>query len=751
MEQAVTYLKTLDNNTLYFLFASYDYRKEKKGRQTYGRFEKCIPQLTRNNNDVFCIYVTVNETTGPARKKEHIKRCRAIWVEDDSVRESPRDDFPLKPSMIVESSPGKYHYYWMTSTTKFAEWNEVMQTMVDKWGCDPQARDISRVMRLPGFKHRKDLEANIVCKLIEANDNFYSWLSLKSIFPPTKKLKKTDKEEQEQKEQTGYSEKDAMTKLLNSENYHGSLVSISMSLTNKKVSRELQYMTLFGLMHKIPQSKRRPEWEHRVSEEHLYECIDTALHKLEKEEQESKIDLPDNYDPNWVFKQKEVIFPPGLFGQLCQEILEMAPYPNREIALAGAMGLVAGIAGRAFNVLGMGLNVYIAILADSGIGKANLKDSINVALRGSGGPFNVGATFVGKSRFTGPKAIFDMLSSGMSRICVIEEAGLMSESKAGDQSGITRALLDLFTSSGQGKWAGDEGYSSVDNSIPALHAPALSIVNVSTPKSFLAALKAKSADVSGEVARLWMMRSIGEKPYLNTKRRPDYSPEIVSRLGLLLKEAINFQQPDADLDPRIIEIPEDFFQDANKWVDRENTYYRDGNHLKRTLCSRAWAKIVKMASIISLFNGKEIVGEAEYRWCEQSIMMELNTISDAFAHESSEDLTGMAILVANTIYKSIKQKFKEKKKNATDIMAESGCFNYYAISQALRGNSVLASIDDDTRKNNPRTGLDKILSYMLTGGYITKVANNDIYNKYKSRSKLMFQISDDFVKEFINE
>lgn len=750
MEQAVTYLQTLDNKTKYFLFACYDYRKIKKGRQIYGAFNNCLRKLTNNNNEGFDVYVTVNETTGPARKKENIKRCRAIWVEDDNKREAPRTDFPIKPSMVVQSSPGKYHYYWLTSTTKFEEWDAVMQTMVDKWGCDPQARDISRVMRLPGFKHRKDLKSDIVCQLIESEGTIHSWLSLKSIFPPSKKIIKTDKEEQEQKEKTGYSEKDAMEKLLNSENYHGSLVSISMSLTNKDVSRELQYMTLFGLMHKIPKDKRRPEWEHRVSEEHLYECIDTAINKLNKEREDAKINLPDDFDPDWILKPKEVPFPPGLMGKLCEEILEMAPYPNREIALAGAIGLVAGITGRAFNVLGMGLNVYIAILADSGIGKANLKDSVNIALRGAG-PYNVGATFIGRSRFTGPKAIFDMLSKGMSRICIIEEAGLMSESKAGDQSGITRALLDLFTSSGYGKWAGDEGYSSKDDSIPALHSPALSIVNVSTPKSFLSALKAKSADVSGEVARLWMMRSIGEKPYLNTKRRRDFGPEMIKQLGLLIKESINFQQPDSELDPREIEIPESFYEDANKWVDRENNFYREGNHLKRTLCSRAWAKIIKLSAIVSLFNGKTTVGEAEYRWAEASILTELNTISDSFAHESSDDLTKLSVIVAAAIYKSVKQKMKEKKKNSSDIMSKNNCFTYYAIGQILRNNTVLSEIDDDPRRPNPRTGLDKVLSYMITSGYITKLSPADVLTRFKSRSKLVFQITEEFVKEFVSE
>lgn len=753
MDQSIEYLQFLDNKTNNFLFACYDYRKLKKGRQLYGTFKDCQRKLQVNNNEGFCVYVTINETFAASRKKEDIKRCRAIWVEDDEERAIPRDDFPLKPSLIVQSSPNKYHYYWFTSTKNFNQWNEVMQTMVDKWGCDFKARDISRVLRLPGYKHRKDLKTDFVCKIVSGDGQFYPWLGIKTVFPPTQEPEEKPSDKDEKPAKLGeYNEKSAIRDLMTSKNYHGSLASIAMSLTNKGISRELQYMTLFGLMHKIPNENRRPEWEHRTSEEHLYECIDTALKKRKEELKNLEVEsLPDNYDPDKQLKQKLIEFPPGLMGQLCQEIYEMAPYPNKEIAIAAAFGLVAGIVGRGFNVLGMGLNIYVAILADSGVGKAVLKDSINLALRGAGGPFNIGASFVGRSRFTGPKAVFDMLSKGLSRICVIEEAGLMSESKAGDQSGLTRVFLDLFTSSGVGKWAGDEGYSGTDNSIPALHSPAMSIVSVSTPRSFLTALKTKSADVSGEVARLWMMRTIGEKPYFNQQRRVDFSVEITKRLGLLIKETYQFQMIETELKPRIVKVDKKYYDEANAWVDRENAFFRDGDVLKRTLCSRAFAKIMKLTAVCSLFNGHDAISDEEYKWVEASILNELNTISDSFTHESTDDLTSVTKYLSNAIYKSIKMKYADKKKNSTQEMSRDGVFTYYAINQAVKNSSVVRALDDDTKKPNPKTGLDKIFMYMLNIGVITKVTEEDLQKIYRTKSKLAFRITNDFTKEFEEE
>lgn len=763
MNQSIQYLKKLDPQAERFLFACYDYRKIEKAKQIYSTFDAAKAKLTEFNDSVFCVYVTVNETDGPIRKKENIKRARAIWVEDDEKRDGIRTDFPLEPSLIVESSPQKYHYYWFTSTQKLNEWDDVMLTMVVEWGCDNKAKDRARVLRLPGFIHRKDTNKPFVCRIVKDSGKVYKWFEIKSVFKPqNQKEISIDKESKEKEKKkklehnppTSYSEEASIKALLSSENYHGSLTSIAMAMSNKNMSREMQYFTLFGLMHKIPPEKRRPEWEARVSEEHLYECIDSGIKKKQEEDEQfgiNELRTKEYLEIGMHLQKSNVEFPPGKIGELCEEILDMAPYPNREIALSGAMGLVAGIIGRTYNVIGMGLNLYIAILADSGIGKANLKDSINLALRAGGGKFNLGHSFVGRSRFTGPKAIFDMLAGGLSRVCIIEESGLIAESKAGDGAGITRALLDLYTSCGYGKWAGDEGYSDKNNNIPALHSPALSIVNVSTPKSFLRALKSKSADVSGEVARLWMMRQTGEKPYLNRNRRTDFSPKQLAILGKLITTCIQFQKAEDELQVIRLSISDEILNRCDYWVDLENRFIREQDHLRRTLCSRAFAKIVKMAGVCSVYNGKDHIGKEEYEWAEKTIKGELESIKNAFTHEVTDDLQ---IITKNVVVPAVVQSllglYQNPDYNTPEQVAQIGIFGHYNIYQALRNNNHLKEIDDDVTRNNPSTGLDKCLRHMIKAGLITYV-DDEIKAKFKIKSKVCYRITSDFKNFYLEK
>lgn len=733
MEQ---YLKLLDSNAESFLFAAFDYRKQKKPKLFYGKPDELKQQLTQLNKDVFCIYVTVNETApGTSRKKQDIIRCRAIWIEDDVQVDEPRNDFPIEPSMVVESSPGKYHYYWLTSTTDFAAWNAVMAVMVDEWGCDNNAKDISRVLRVPGFLHRKSLTSKFETRLITSTGAVYDWDEIVASFPPPTLA------EFPAAPAPLYKEAEAIAAILDSKNYHNSLTSIALSLSNHGLSREMQLYALRGIMLSIPKDKRRPEWDDRISDEHLYECIDSAVNKVDSEHVDvtESPDIDDEY-----LAEQQINFPPGLIGVMCQEIKEMAPYENNAIALAGGIGLAAGIVGRRYNALGMGLNIYIALLADSGIGKANLKDAINKALRGRGGNTNAGALFIGRSRFTGPRPVFEMLATGLSRICVLEEAGLMAESRAGDQAGISRVTLDLFTSSGYGKWAGDEGYSKKEDSIPVLPSPALSIIHVSTPKSFLKALRSKSAEVSGEVARLWMLRTIGEKPYLNTNRRVDFSKPIIERIEALIKTCVNMQKPECEEMPVDMKIEQTMYTDANKWVDLENKYLREGDHLRRTLCSRAWAKVVKLAAICSAFNGLNEIGAQEYKWAHETVTSELGFIQNTFTHESTDNLLDVVKSVMfPAILKCLKRQFKVDVKCSPPRLAKKGIFTYTNMSQILFNNVVVHTLDDDPERPNPRTGLDKIIDYMLRSGLLVTVEPNEL-SMLGCKSKKAYKITNDF-------
>ena len=77
-------------------------------------------------------------------------------------------------------------------------------------------------------------------------------------------------------------------------------------------------------------------------------------------------------------KQSVYTFPPGLMGEIVDFIYRSATRQVPEVALAGAIGLMSGMCGRAFNTqTGTGLSMYTLLLAQTGIGKDGMYAGID--------------------------------------------------------------------------------------------------------------------------------------------------------------------------------------------------------------------------------------------------------------------------------------------------------------------------------------------------------------------------------------
>ena len=182
------YLTLLDEGEESFTFQTFDDLKSRKNPELtkvlHGSIEEHFDELVRLNNQGAGIFVTVNKTDLTGRKSENIVAVRCVFQEAD------RPDVPipdLEATITVETSPGKCHRYWVTEPCDeaLAEFKPVMQTLVDKFGSDPNARDICRVLRLPGFYHMKDTAQPHLVKITSQSMAApYSWDLIKEAIPP---------------------------------------------------------------------------------------------------------------------------------------------------------------------------------------------------------------------------------------------------------------------------------------------------------------------------------------------------------------------------------------------------------------------------------------------------------------------------------------------------------------------------------------------------------------------------------------
>lgn len=113
-------------------------------------------ELIDYNQRGYGIYVTVNEIDSSGhRKAENVTRIRAVFEDNDTPHAVPVT-YPLQPSFEVESSPGKFHRYWLVKDEMTQDnFKAVAKSLIQLCQSDPVCKDAPRVLRLAGFYHHK--------------------------------------------------------------------------------------------------------------------------------------------------------------------------------------------------------------------------------------------------------------------------------------------------------------------------------------------------------------------------------------------------------------------------------------------------------------------------------------------------------------------------------------------------------------------------------------------------------------------
>ena len=120
-----------------------------------GMPHEIFDSLEDLNQAGYDIFVTVNETDGKDIKGANVTRVRALFADFDGSPLSNLDRIPLKPSFTVNTSPGKYHVYWLIGDCPLEQFKPMQQKLAQILDSDPAVCDLPRIMRVPGFYHLK--------------------------------------------------------------------------------------------------------------------------------------------------------------------------------------------------------------------------------------------------------------------------------------------------------------------------------------------------------------------------------------------------------------------------------------------------------------------------------------------------------------------------------------------------------------------------------------------------------------------
>lgn len=188
-DDTVTYLSALEPDVQTHEFYWSGLHPDGRRIQQFGTLEEMLPRLVERNEDGFGIFTTVNaidhqsyEDGYPRRRTSDISRVRAVFADlDDPNKPTP---IPLlEPSMIVETSPGKLHVYWLVDDLPLIKFGQVQRGIAQWMNSDPSVVDLSRELRVPGFLHTKNLASRHPVTVLQCLGHRYSAEQVIEAFP----------------------------------------------------------------------------------------------------------------------------------------------------------------------------------------------------------------------------------------------------------------------------------------------------------------------------------------------------------------------------------------------------------------------------------------------------------------------------------------------------------------------------------------------------------------------------------------
>ena len=158
LEEARRFLEALGGGT--FTFQTVRESPDSSGlseldRVRHGTLAMRGDELARLNTKGAGIFVMVALGDGKGRKNKNVTKIRAVFVDLDGAPLEPLLTCAAPPHIVVETSPGRYHAYWLMKDCSPQQFRSVQRTLAVRFNGDPSVCDPARVMRLPGFWHQK--------------------------------------------------------------------------------------------------------------------------------------------------------------------------------------------------------------------------------------------------------------------------------------------------------------------------------------------------------------------------------------------------------------------------------------------------------------------------------------------------------------------------------------------------------------------------------------------------------------------
>lgn len=425
-----------------------------------------------------------------------------------------------------------------------------------------------------------------------------------------------------------------------------------------------------------------------------------------------------------------ISWPPGAAGALASFIYNSAPRPVKEVAIVAALGFLAGVAGKGFNIPQSGLNAYIILVARSGVGKEAMHSGLSLVLEELRETIPMAQRFVDFNDFASGPALQKACAANNCFVNVAGEWGrklkrLAEERMDGPMATLRTQMTNLYQKSAHGAMAGGISYSDKEQNVGSVTGIAYSMIGESTPGTFYESLTPSMME-DGFLSRFVVIEYTGDRPELNVNPVRKMSPLLAQALQGLCAQAMTniskFHTEMVKFDDEAAQMVRAFDKECDKNINSSN------DESVRQMWNRAHLKVMRISALIATADNwiEPVVHKQHAEWALELIRRDISIMNTKLTGgDIGNDDEARERKMITLMRKYIEGGTPSDSYNTPPALhAQSIIPKRYLQMRLSRAAQFLHA------KEGPARSLDNTIKLMIENGYIQELDKNHLVEKH---------------------